>query len=164
MPWIVCLGHPTTKKQRGKASDATPSAQKHITFSIVERVSIHNAVHASVWEALRKAGNRQLVIDAEHPEEAFPADVLNIADIKGDILESIETALSNARTKALDVEKTANGQGSLAKVLDRTFDEQREWLALRTLLVAAVIRPISGSKPLPKSKRKAKCALLLVDA
>src|SRR5712671_5140499 len=163
MPWIVCLAQPVTNT-RGKGTiDAAPP-QKQIRFNIVERVPILNAVHAPVWEALRKAGNRQLVIDADHPEEAFQADVINIGEINDDVLNSIECALTIARSKALDAEKTATSDGSLDKSLDRTFDQQREWLALRILLAKAGVRPVADRKPARKANVRAKRALLLVDA
>ena len=141
-----------------------PPSRKRIRFNIVERVPILKTVHAPVWEALKKAGNRQFVIDADHPEEAFQADVVKIADICGDVYNSIERALTKARLKALDAEKTASSDGSLDKSLDRTFDQQREWLALRILLAKAGVRPVTNGKPARKANVRAKRALLLVDA
>ena len=164
MPLIVCLAQPVTNAGGKGTSEAAPPAQKQIRFNIVERVPVLKAVHAPVWEALKKASNRQFVIDANHPEEAFQADVLNIADINGDVFDCIERALTNARSKALDAEKTASGDGSLDKSLDRTFDQQREWLALRILLARAGIRPVVAGKPARKTNVRARRALLLVDA
>jgi len=164
MPWIVCFAEPVTSTRGKGTSDAAPPALKQIRFNIVERVPILKAVHSPVWEALRKAGNRQFVIDADHPEEAFQADVVNIADIDGDAFNSIVRALTRARSKALDAEKTASRDGSLDKSLDRTFDQQREWLALRILLAKAGIRPVADEKPARKANARANRALLLVDA
>jgi hypothetical protein len=164
MPWIVCLAQPVTNTRGKGTSDPTPPTQKQIRFNIVERVPILKAVHAPIWEALRMAGNRQFVIDADHPEEAFQADVVRIADIDGDAFNFIERALTKARSKALDAEKAASSDGSLDKSLDRAFDQQREWLALRILLAKAGVRPVADGKAARKANVRAKRALLLVDA
>jgi hypothetical protein len=163
MPWQVCLAQPKMKS-RSESSDAGPASRQQMTYEIIDRVVFLNPSHAPIWDALKKAGNRHLVIDANHPEEAFQADVVSIADIKGDALAAIECALSHTRSSALNAEKAASGRGPLAKSLDRTFEEQREWLALRTLLVSAVIRRVDDGKLPPKAKVKRKRAFLLLDA
>ena len=164
MPWVICLGNPVTRNVSKKTSDNISDARRSITFTIIERVPIHRAEHKGVWDALRACGTRQLFIDADHPEEAMPADVVNVADLKGERLVSIEAALVTARRMALREEASRRDNGPLAKLLDRTFEEQREWLSIRTLLAHSIIRPFGSRRIEPKAASRRKRVLILVEA
>jgi hypothetical protein len=113
----------------------------------------------SIWDTLRRHASRQLVIDEEHPEEALPADVLPIEALSNGALDDIEHVLTRHHTQSLKAQQALAQKGILAKDWDKLFDQEKEWLAIRGLIAAAL--PRSGASSAKRSKER---ALLLIKA
>ncbi len=165
----LCLGQlDQPPKKRGRAAAKGPAKGpwaepgRH-TFTILERVPVHSPAHAGVWALLRKHATRQLITDAEHAEEAFPAHVIMIDQLGGDAIGSIVEVLAERRATALAAEKGAPGEDVHAKRLDRIFEQELEWLSMRNHLAGALPRA-SNRKAAPRRGRKRARALLLIDA
>ena len=163
MPRLLCLGQPEKPPIRRHSAAPRKGAKdgpKLHTFTILERVPVRLPAHGAVWAALRKHATRQLIIDADHPEEAFAVDVLLIDQLSGEALKAIAEVLAERRSLLLAAEKHTPDGDILAKRLDRIF-ERAEWLSIRNLLAAALPRAKTR-----QSTRRAKRnrVLLLVDA
>jgi len=155
----LCLAqaHAPAKRSRAKSAAAAKAAPHPCPHTILERVPLRHAAHAVVWSALREHATRQTVIDSEHPGEAFPAYVVDISRLGGEAVSSITQVLAERRATALDAEKGTEGGDILAKRLDRTFEQEIEWMMIRNLLAAALR---AGGK---SGRRKPARALLLID-
>jgi hypothetical protein len=167
MPRQLCLGQadPPAKRARSAAKAAKPprkSEEKPHTFTILDRVPVSLSAHTVVWAALRRHASRQLIIDAEHPEEAFPADVVALDQLSAGALSMIADALAERRSLTLAAEKQAADGNVLAKRLDRVFEQEMEWLSIRNLLAAALPRATAGKARGRSAKRRR--VLLLIDA
>ena len=164
MPRLLCLGQPEKPPTRRRSATSGKGAKgepKQHTFTILERVPIRLPAHAAVWAALRKHATRQLIIDAEHPEEAFAADVVLIDQLSGEALGLITEVLAERRSLALEAEKQVAVGDILAKRLDRIFEQELEWLSIRNLLASTLPR----AKARQSTRRtKHNRVLLLVDA
>lgn len=158
MPRVLCLAqsHGAAKQPRSR------SARKPQTFTLLERVPLRLAAHKPVWDALRKHAARLSITDADHPEEAFSADVIMIDQLGSEALTSIVSVLAERRTMLLAAEKDIPASDVLGKRLDRTFEQELEWLLIRNLLAAALQRTV-GSRPAKRGRMSAR-ALLLIDA
>ena len=139
MPRQICLAQ--------QAKSATKDDQGR-TFTIVERAPILLSEHNEIWKTLQAAGEKRLVIDERHPEEAFTATITGT-----DVLSrpEIDRVIMQAREAALAAEE-ANQVSMLSKQLDHCFDTQREWLRLRVVLSQAI-----------RGKSRSKRALLLFE-
>ena len=104
------------------------------TFTILERAPIRLHDHRELWDALDAASEAHLVIDDKHSKDAFPAKVVNLAALNW---PSVERAMSRARDAALAAETTNDDGSVLSRELDRSYDQQQEWLRLRTVLAQA---------------------------
>jgi hypothetical protein len=164
MPRQLCLGHAQPLKRQRARAPRTSNEDKPRTFTILERVPVRLGAHSVVWAALRKLATRQLIIDAEHPEEAFPADVLLIDRLSADALRALTEALAERRSLMLDAEKHGADSDVLAKRLDRIFEREMEWISIRNLLAAGLTRA-RGTTRQARGTRHAKGvrALLLLD-
>ena len=98
----------------------------------------------------------------EHPEEAFAANVIAIDKLTPEAVAAIATVLAEGRALALGAEKHAPDSDVLAKRLDKLFEQELEWLAIRNLLAAALPRT-GGRKPAGKRGKKGARVLLLLD-
>jgi hypothetical protein len=162
MPRQICLAQADRPAKRPRsAAKAGKAEPKRHTFTILERVPVRHAAHSIVWVAVRKHATRQLIIDADHPEEAFPADVVALDQLSGEALSAIAAILAERRSLTLQAEKQAPEGDIFAKRLDRIFEQELEWLSIRNLLAAASPR----SKARQSTRRtKHHRVLLLVDA
>jgi hypothetical protein len=158
------LGQPEKPPKRRRSATPRKGAKdepKRHTFTIIERVPVRLSAHNVVWATLRKHATRQLIIDAEHPEEAFPADVVHIDQLSGEALKAVVDILAERRSLLLDAEKNAPDADILAKRLDRIFEQEFEWLSIRNLLAAAL--PRAARQPSTRRPKRGR-ALLLIDA
>jgi hypothetical protein len=162
MPRLLCLGQSEKlTRQRSAAKKGAGSEAKRHTFTILDRVPVRLSAHSVIWAALRKHATRQLIIDADHPEEAFPADVVLIDQLSGEALKAVADVLAERRSLLLAAEKHAPDADILAKRLDRIFEQELEWLSIRNLLAFALPR----AKTRQSTRRtKHNRVLLLVDA
>lgn len=162
MSRVLCLAqaHGAVKQPRGKTVRAAKDAPKPITFTILERVPLRLAANKPVWDALRKHATRQPIIDDAHAGAAFPADVVLVGQLGSEAAMSIASVLAERRAMVLAAEKDAPASDILSKRLDRLFEQEMEWLALRNLLAAAL--PRGG----PRSSKRSKTtrALILIEA
>jgi hypothetical protein len=138
MPRQICLAQ---QVKSGAEEEAR-------TFTIVERAPIRLREHHEIWKTLKAAGERRLVIDDKHPEEAFIASIN-----KTDVLSrpEVNQLLVQARLDALATEQRSQAS-VLSKELDHSFDVQREWLQLRVVLAQA-----------SRGKSRSKRVLLVFD-
>jgi hypothetical protein len=146
------------KRSRAKTAATSKAAPKPCSFTILERVPVRDAAHTVVWAGLRKHGTRQQIIDAEHPGDALPAHVVVIDQLGADAVAAISEVLAERRALALAAEKGPSAGDILGKRLDRLFEQELEWLAVRNLLAAAL--RAGGTS----ARRKKTRVLLLVDA
>ena len=158
MPRLICLAHPIKRRKpttvvSGARAIRVPEPQR--VYGILDRVPVILEVHTPIWEALRLHATHQLVIDEAHPEEALSADVILIDRLSNGALHDVERALAERRARLLEAGKAITGKGMLAKEWDRVFDREKEWLAIRGLLAAAIPR---------STKSKKNRALLLIKA
>jgi hypothetical protein len=144
---------PAAKKRAGKAA---PRPQ---TYTFLERVPVRLSAHKPVWDALRKHATRLAVVDAEHPKDAFNADVVPLDQLSGETWAAVALVLAERRALALDAEKQATAGEILGKPLDPIFAQELEWLMLRNLLAAAMPRAPAKAGRARKTNR----ALLLLD-
>lgn len=153
MPRVLCLAeaHGAAKQPRSRP------ARKPQTFTLLERVPLRLATHKPVWDALRKHASRLSITDTEHPEEAFSADVIMIDQLGSEALASIASVLAERRAMVLAAEKDAPASDVLGRRLDRTFEQELEWLLIRNLLAVA----LRGAGKSSRGKRTR--ALLLID-
>ena len=160
MPRLLCLAqaHAPAKRPRAKAAAAAKAAPRQSAFTMLERVPVRLAVHNGVWAAIRKQATRQPIVDTEHPEEAFAAHVVQLDQLGGEALQAIAGALAERRALMLDAEKHAPDSDVLARRLDRLFEQELEWLAIRNLLASALPRAPG------RRRSKAGRVLLLIDA
>ena len=103
------------------------------TFTIVERAPIRLREHDEIWKMLKAAGEKRLVIDDKHPEEAFSATITGTNVLSR---PEINHVIVQARLGALATEQNSQAP-VLSKELDHCFDAQREWLQLRVVLSQA---------------------------
>jgi hypothetical protein len=155
-------------KAKAKASRVTRGdSGTSVTYTVLERVPVYLPEHTEIWDAIFTLGQRQLVIDEQQPDDAFPATVLVTEALNGDALATIESTLSEVRDRTLVTEKAVREESEvLGKALDTLYSEQKEWLAIRMLLANAIIRS-SATKARPgktQSKVKKNRAILLIDA
>jgi hypothetical protein len=142
------------KKRASKAQQPRPQA-----YTFLERVPLRLSAHKPVWEALRRHATRLPIVDAEHPKDAFPADVIPLDQLSGEAWAALSLVLMERRALALDAEKQATASEILSKPLDPIFAQELEWLSLRNLLAAAM--PRTPAKP--ARARNSNRALLLLD-
>jgi hypothetical protein len=135
---------------------------KVCTFSVLERVPLLLKEHVQIWNVLKNCADARQIADANHPEDSFPANVLGLADLSDESRTRLEDAVAQARAKALEVERVRTHNGPFAKSLNSSFDQQREWLALRALLVQG-LRQIRRPSP-TQTSRKLRRVLLLLDS
>jgi hypothetical protein len=156
---MLCLAQPhgALKQPRSKPARASSPAPKPQSFTILERVPMRLPAHKPIWDALRKHAAQHAIVDDAHPEEAFAADIVAFDRLSADAIASISAVLAERRAMALDAEKDPPGSDLLAKRLDRIFEQEMEWLAIRNLLAMAARGGGKGGK------RKASKALLLID-
>ena len=124
MPRQVCLA----QQVRSASND-----DQVRTFTIVERAPILLREHDEIWRTLKAEGEKRLVIDDKHSEEAIEATVTRLDLLKW---HEIDRVMMQAREAVLTVENT-NRPSVLSKELDHCFDTQREWLQLRVVLSQA---------------------------
>ncbi len=124
MPRQICLAQQTTSIVQG---DRTR------TFTILERAPIRLKEHDEIWKILQAAGEKRLVIDDKHPEEAFSATITGTNVLSR---PEINHVIVQARLVALATEQNSQAP-VLSKELDHCFDAQREWLQLRVVLSQA---------------------------
>lgn len=163
MSRVLCLAqaHGALRAPRARTARAAKDAPKPVTFTILERVPLRLAAHKPVWDVLRKHAVRQPIIDDAHAEAAFPADVVPVDQLGGEAAMAIASVLAERRAMVLAAEKDAPAGDILSKRLDRLFEQEMEWLALRNLLAAALPRA-SGAGG--KRRKPARRALLLIEA
>jgi hypothetical protein len=152
MPRQVCLA----------VAAGTNTTGKLCTFSVLERVPLRLKAHAEIWNVLKTCADARQIVDANHPEDSFPANVLDLADLSGESRTTLEDAVAQARAKALGVERIQTHNGPFAKSLNSSFDQQREWLALRALLVQGLGQ--SRASAPTQTNRKLWRVLLLIDS
>lgn len=133
----ICLA------QQAKSNGEDDQAR---TFIFLERALILLPAHDEIWKMLQAAGEKHLVIDEKYPEEGFSAtitgtDVLSRPDVDRVIVQAREVALAAEQHSQVSI---------LSKELDGCFEEQFEWLRLRSVLAQA-----------RRSKKRTKCVLLL---
>lgn len=162
MPRLLCLAQANRlPKSRARAGSKGAKAEpQHPAFTILERVPVRLAAHSAVWAALRKHGAREAIVDTEHPRETFPAYVVGVDQLSGDGVQAIAEVLAERRAIALAAEKDVPGGDVLAKHLDRLYEQEMEWLAIRNLLAGALSR---GAAQTGKQRKKPARALLLID-
>lgn len=165
MPRLLCLGQPekppTRRRSAAVRKGAKAEAKQH-TFTILERVPVRLPAHTVIWAGLRKHATRQLIIDAAFPEEAFAAHVVMIDQLSGEGAKAIAEVLAERRAMALAAEKETPAEDILGKRLDKVFEQELEWLAIRNLLATALPRT-AGHKPAARRPKRPR-ALLLIDA
>jgi hypothetical protein len=159
---LICLAQ-LSKAARGKPAPARKRAGKAAprqqAYTFLERVPLRLPAHKPVWEALRRHATRQAVVDAEHPKDAFNAEVIPLDQLSGEAWAALALVLAERRALTLDAGKQATASEILGKPLDAIFAQELEWLNLRNLLAAAMPRTPTKAARVRKSAR----ALLLVD-
>lgn len=162
MSRVLCLAqaHGALKPERSKRGRAAKDAPKPVAFTVLERVPLRLAAHKPVWDALRKHATRQSIIEDAHADVAFPADVVRVDQLGGEAAMAISTVLADRRAMVLAAEKDVPAGDILSKRLDRLFEQEMEWLALRNLLAAALPRAAGTAGKRRKPQRR---ALLLID-
>ena len=156
---MLCLAQaqpPANRRGRRKAAKAAEASATQQTFIILERAPVGQS-HRTIWNALRRHGEKQHVIDSEFPQDAFQADVITLDRLSGDAIAAIASVLAERRAMTLAAQKDGVADDLLAKRWDKLFEQEMEWLAIRNLLATAVRRPRKGSG------RRAARALLLID-
>ena len=129
-------------------------------YAIVERVPLLLKEHAGIWELLTTCAEKRLVVEAGHPEDEFDAYVLNLAAMTGASRKRLEDAVAIARDAALEDETVQRPKGPFSKGLNRSYDQQREWLALVVLVQGLGQTPASSpSRPSRKQRR----ILVMID-
>jgi len=166
MARVLCLAeaHGAAKPARSKTARGTRTAKeapKPQTFTIIERVPVRLSAHTALLAALRKHAMRQPIVDAEHPGDAFAADVVMIDRLSGDAVAAIAGVLLERRAMLLGAAKDVAAADILGRRLDRAFEQEMEWLAIRNLLAAAIPRS-AGTRPAKRRRRSAR-ALLIID-
>lgn len=157
MPKLLCLAqHDPPAKRKAKGTKPDPAAAPR--YTIIERVPIRLAAHKIVWDALRKHAEQQPIIDAAHPQDQFAAGVIAIDKLSKDATRALAEILNERRAMTVGASKDVVADDILAKHLDRLFEQEMEWLAIRNLLATA-LRPTRAT-----ARRKPARALLLVDA
>ncbi len=151
MPRQVCLAE----------TDRDNTADKVCKYSIVERVPLLLKEHAGIWESLTTCAEKRLVVEAGHPEDEFDAYVLNLAAMTGASRKRLEDAVAIARDAALEDETVQRPKGPFSKGLNRSYDQQREWLALRSVLVQGLGQTPASSPSRPS--RKQRRILVMID-
>jgi hypothetical protein len=173
MPRMICYAQAKRRKTaKGKASTHRSGggsvSDSSVTYTILDRVPMYLSEHTEIWDAIFTLGQRQLIIDEEHPDDAFHATVLQTESINGDALASIESTLSEVRDRFLDAEKAVREKNEvLGKPLDSLYSEQKEWLGIRMLLANAIVRSSATKTRVKKArvkKAKKNRAILLIDA
>ena len=157
MSRVLCLAeaHAAARQPRGKASRA--AKDKPASFTILERVPLRLSAHKPVWDALRKHAARLDIIDAEHPDDTFPASVLLLDQLTAEAAAEVSSVLGERRALVLAAEKEGIDSDILGKPLDKIFEQELEWLQIRNLLAIAL-------RANGKSKRaKRPRALLLIE-
>jgi hypothetical protein len=161
MSRVLCLVQlHAAKRTRSKAARAGGAEAKPLTFTVLERAPVGLAAHKPIVDTLRKHATRSTVIDDAHSAEAFAADVIFVDQLGGEAATSIAAVLAERRAMALAAEKDGPGNDILAKRLDRIFEQEMEWLAIRNLLAAALPR---AAAPPAKRRKPQRRALVLVD-
>ena len=113
----------------------TNGKEKSYTFAVLERASLRLTEHEVVWKLLQDCAHAGLAIDANHPEEAFPAKTIKINEMPVSFYESLEDSMADARRASLLNEKMHGDDALFSKRLDKDFAQQLEWLHLRTLFI-----------------------------
>ncbi len=157
MPRLLCLAKAApSKRSRGKRAERPQEPRR--LYGILEQVPVYLQANVPIWNALRQHAKHQLIIDEEHPEEAFAADVLPLGTLTDGALDDIEHALSQRRAHVLKSEQALQEKGLLSKEWDKLFDQEKEWLAIRGLIASAIPR---GAAAIKRAKNR---ALLLIKA
>jgi len=157
MPKLLCLAQhdpPAKRKAKGAKSEPAPAPR----YTVLERVPIRLAAHKIVWDALRKYAVQQSIIDAAHRQDQFAAGVVAIDKLSKDAARALAEILNERRTMTIGASKDIVADDILSKRLDRLFEQEMEWLAIRNLLAVA-LRPARAT-----ARRKPSRALLLIDA
>jgi hypothetical protein len=166
MPRVICYAEAKqrkTAKRKANPSGGSSASENAVTYAILDRVPMYLAEHTEIWDAIFTLGHRQLIIDEEHPGDAFHATVLQTESLNGDALASIESTLSEVRDRSLDAEKAVREKNEvLGKPLDSLYSEQKEWLGIRMLLANAIVRSSATKARVKKAKKNR--AILLIDA
>lgn len=152
---------PRAAAKGGKVAGKAAAAAKPASFTMLERVPVRLTAHTPVWAALRKHGTRQPIVDAEHPQDSFPAHVVAIEALGADAVAAVAEVLAERRALMLAGEKGGGPADILGRPLDKLFEQEMEWLAIRNLLAAALAG--AGTPPRGRKKKPAR-ALLLIDA
>ncbi len=163
MSRVLCLAqaHAAAKSSRAKSKRAASEAPKPQSFTMLERLPVNLPAHKPVVDILRKHATQQTIVDDAHPKDALKAHVVLVDQLGSEAVMSIASVLAERRAMALSAEKDFSGGDVLSKRLDRIFEQELEWLAVRNMLAAALPRtPAAGGKA---RKPKAR-ALLLIDA
>jgi hypothetical protein len=164
MSRVLCLAqaHAAAKPSRAKSKRAASGeGPKPKSFTMLERLPVNLPAHKPVLDILRKHATQQTIVDDAHPKDALKAHVVLVDQLGSEAVMSIASALAERRAMALSAEKDFSGGDVLSKRLDRIFEQELEWLALRNLLAAALPRsPAAGGKA---RKTRAR-ALVLIDA
>ncbi|MFN3623536.1 MAG: hypothetical protein ACK4TP_05675 [Hyphomicrobium sp.] len=160
MSRLICLAqaHAVPKRAGSKSARAAKDAPA-LSFTVLERAPLRLASHKPIWDVLRKHATRQSIVDDAHPEASFDADVVLVDQLGAEAVLSVASVLAERRAMALAAEKDAPGSDILGKRLDRLFEQEMEWLAVRNLLAAALPRASEGRSKRRKPQRR---ALLLV--
>lgn len=163
MSRVLCLAqaHVAAKPSRAKSKRAAAEAPKPPSFTMLERLPVRLPAHKPVLDILRTHATPQMIVDDAHPKDALKAHVVLVDQLGSEAVISIASALAERRAMALSAEKECSAGDVLTKRLDRIFEQELEWLALRNLLAAALPRtPAAGGKARKPRAR----ALLLIDA
>jgi hypothetical protein len=169
MPRMICYaqakGRKAAKERPSRThSGARSASASPVTYTVLERVPIYLSEHIEIWDAIFALGDRQLIIDEEHPDDTFLATVVLTENLRGQALTTIEDTLSEARDRILIAEKGIRRENAvLGKALDALYAEQKEWLAIRMLLANAIVRTSATKARSAKVKKKNR-AILLIDA
>jgi hypothetical protein len=149
MSFQVCLAVATRPTETGK-----------IMFSILERAPLRFKAHFAIWKILRTHAEKASVIDAAHPSDSFPAKVLDLTNLADEVRTELTRTMAEARESALSDERTQKGGGPFSRTLNGSFDQQREWLALRSLMVQALGQNRTATRTRQKKQRR----LILIDS
>ena len=157
MPKLLCLAqHDPPAKRKAKGAKTEPASAPR--YTVLERVPIRLAAHKIVWDALRKHAEQRAIIDAAHPQDQFSAGVIAIDKLSKEATRALAEILNERRTMTIGASKDIVANDILSKRLDRLFEQEMEWLAIRNLLATA-LRPARAT-----ARHKPARALLLIDA
>ena len=112
-----------SKRSGGKHADRSQEPRR--LYGILERVPVYLQANVPIWDALRRHATHQLIIDEEHPEEAFAADVLPLGTLTDGALDDIERALSQRRAHVLKSEQALQEKGLLSKEWDKLLTKKK---------------------------------------